>query len=59
MSKQHDKLFMNLLGIAKSIGPVTDAHLYGKEYISIEGTDSAGNTFSLSLHFKKEEKKDA
>ena len=58
MSKNADKLFMNLLGIAKSIGPVNDAHLYGNEFISIEGKDHAGHKFTLSLTIKEEEKTD-
>ena len=55
MSKHADKLFMNLLGIAKGIGPVTDAHLYGNDFISIEGKDNAGHKFTLNLSIKKEE----
>ena len=51
-------VFLALTNIGKSLGTVTSAHLYDSNFISIEGVTREGKEISLSLHIKKEEKKD-
>jgi len=50
------KIFESLLWLADSIGNVKTAHLYSDEFITIEGENDEGKTFSLTF---REEKKDA
>lgn len=49
MGKPIDKMFINLVGIAKSAGKVTSAHLYGNGFILIEGVRDDGESFSISM----------
>ena len=47
-------IFQKLIEIGIMLGTVTDAHLYGNDFISIEGVAHEGKKFSLSLHFREE-----
>ena len=51
-------IMVEMIRLAEQIGNVKDAHMYHKDFISIEGETKAGNVFSLSLNVR-EEKKDA
>lgn len=45
--------FRDLLVFADDIGKVKNAHMYGADYCSAEGTDKEGNKFTLSLTFER------
>ena len=51
-------IFQCMIALAKLVGTVTDAHMYGKNFLTIDGKTEDGKAFSLNLHIKEEEKND-
>ena len=52
-------IFSNLIHIGKCVGAVTSATMYNEDFMTVEGKTEDGKKFSVTLHIKEEEKKDA
>lgn len=43
------------IDLAEKIGIITEAHLYGSDYISVEGvTHQNGRPFAISMHLRED-----
>ena len=57
MEKNNAKnVFEVLLRVAESVGNIKSAHLYNADFITIEGVNDEGKTFSIT--FREENKND-
>lgn len=45
--------FRDLLVFGEDIGMVDKAHMYNDDYCTVEGIDTEGNKFLLSLNFNR------
>ena len=52
-------LFTRLVYIGSAAGTVTSAMMYDNGFMSIEGKTAEGKPFSITMHIKEEEEKDA
>ena len=51
-------IFQKLMDIGLKLGTVTAAHMYGDDYMNVEGASHEGKQFTLSLHIKEENEND-
>lgn len=49
------EIFQKLMNIGLKLGEVTAAHLYDNDFITIEGLNTEGKKFSITLHVVEEE----
>ena len=52
-------VFERLIYIGKGAGTITSAMMYDSGFMTVEGKTDDGKAFSITLHIKEEEKKDA
>lgn len=52
-------VFENLVYIGKRVGAVTSATMYNEDFMTVEGKTEDGKKFSICLHIKEEEEKNA
>ena len=51
-------IFQKLIEIGITLGTITDAHLYGGDFITIEGIAHEGKKFTLSMNIKEANEND-
>ena len=47
-------IFQKLMELGLTLGTVTSAHMYGDDYMVIDGVAHEGKKFSLTLNIKEE-----
>ena len=46
------------MDLAERIGTVVEAHMYGAEFITVDGQTHDGRVFTITMNVKEEEKTD-